>query len=134
MFGGAPALLPDLLSEARATVDRLSAALAKAEAGYSDARARYDRELQATVVTGKNTPEPSLEPQRAAQEKAASLKRLLDVARDHLARLTRDAADADRAAAIRASGSVVAALTTTAEAKLAEFEAAIATARRAEGE
>jgi hypothetical protein len=129
-----PTAPPDPLSEARATVDRLSAALAKVEAASAAASAAYDRELQVFVISGRNAPEPSLEPQRAAEAKAASLKRLLDVARNNLDRVISDEQNIQRAAAIKASGSRVAALSTAADTKLAEFEAAVAATRRVESE
>jgi hypothetical protein len=134
MFGRTPAAPPDPLSEARATIDKLAAALANAKSDAADATTDYDRLMHDFVARGIGKEAPSQERQRAATARIASLERLLTEARARLGLLTQEAADAERLAAIKASGSQVAALTTTAETKLADFEAAIAMARRAEAE
>lgn len=114
---------PDELTTAKESVAKLAAALATAENESTETRTAYDREMRDFIANGKV--EPSLEGQRVAAEKCDSLRRLLSEAREHLARVASEAEAAKRHDAIRASGSRVAELTTTAEAKLATFQSAV---------
>jgi hypothetical protein len=123
---------PDELTTAKESVAKLAAALATAENESTETRTAYDREMRDFIANGKV--EPSLEGQRVAAEKCDSLRRLLSEAREHLARVASEAEAAKRHDAIRASGSRVAELTTTAEAKLATFQSAVNAVRVAEAE
>jgi hypothetical protein len=124
----------DPLPGAKATVDRLERALTKAESEASDARIAFDRQMHDFVARGIGKDGPSQEPQRAAVAKVESLRRLLVDARARVELLIREAEDAARAVAIRASGSEVATLSATAEAKLVQLETAVAVARQTETE
>jgi len=129
-----PAIPTDPLAEAQNDIERLTAALSKAETELATTRRDYDHALREFIAGSRSDGEPSQEPQRAASIKVESLRRLLVQAREELARSSNQQEDARRIDAIRAAGGQLANLVVVAAGKVDEFQEAVTEVRRLEGE
>jgi hypothetical protein len=130
---GKAAQLREELIAASASADKVAASIASAQQDLVEARAKFDRDTHAFAL-GKLRSEPSATQLHDAIARVDALRRSHAVAVDLLARLQPEVSAAELAERSNAQRQDLEQMIRVAESKLAEFEAAVATARRIESD